>query len=365
MELKTDNRVGTGVTLLVTDRPDLHSEREHQIGRVSRCCKIAVGDLASFTDPTAAVVLDVALDDVSTIQHLTGAMARYRRSETPVVCLLHDNGRRSHAQADSLGATKILSPNASADLLISTLLGVIGPDAAPPAMAVVRPEEAGAQGTCQVLAEMLKAAGRDNPIDNRIIDMATPLVIETIAEAGIHKWLEVVWRYDDVTYQHCLLVAGFAAAFAQALGFSTNDHKRLTKAALVHDLGKAKIPLAILNKPGKLSSDEMAIMRTHARLGYDILIAQGNWEAELLDVVLHHHEYLDGSGYPDGLAASKISDLVRLMTICDIYAALVERRPYKAPVPIEAAFGILKSMDGKLEGALVDRFGTVVARAAA
>jgi HD-GYP domain-containing protein (c-di-GMP phosphodiesterase class II) len=80
---------------------------------------------------------------------------------------------------------------------------------------------------------------------------------------------------------------------------------------------------------------------------------------EILDGVRHHHEYLDGSGYPDGLTASEISDLVRLLTISDIFAALVERRPYRSPMSRQQAYKVLCDMGGKLEGPLVKAFQSV------
>jgi HD-GYP domain-containing protein (c-di-GMP phosphodiesterase class II) len=92
---------------------------------------------------------------------------------------------------------------------------------------------------------------------------------------------------------------------------------------------------------------------------------QGEYEPELLEVVLRHHELLDGSGYPDGLASPQINDLVRLVTICDVYAALIERRPYKPAMEPAPAFKILREMEGKLEGALVRAFGQVAERSAA
>jgi len=100
-------------------------------------------------------------------------------------------------------------------------------------------------------------------------------------------------------------------------------------------------------------------MRTHPVIGYDILKAQPEFSEEILDGVRHHHEYLDGSGYPDGLTASQISDLVRLLTISDIYAALIEARPYRAPMTGPAAYKILEGMEGKLEGSLVRAFRKV------
>jgi putative nucleotidyltransferase with HDIG domain len=186
-----------------------------------------------------------------------------------------------------------------------------------------------------------------------------------IAEGGIRHWLDVVWTYDEATYQHCLLVTGLAAAFAAGLQFAKNDQENVTRAALLHDLGKAKIPLAILNKSGTLTSEEITIMRTHARIGHELLRGQGEYEPEILEVVLRHHELLDGSGYPDGLVGPQINDLVRLVTICDVYAALIERRRYKQAMEPAAAFKILKEMEGKLEGALVRAFSQVAESAAA
>jgi HD-GYP domain-containing protein (c-di-GMP phosphodiesterase class II) len=106
-------------------------------------------------------------------------------------------------------------------------------------------------------------------------------------------------------------------------------------------------------------------MRTHARIGYELLREQGDYEPEILEVVLRHHELLDGSGYPGGLAGPQIYDLVRLVTICDVYAALIERRSYKQAMEPAVAFKILQEMEGKLEGALVRAFAQVAKRSAA
>jgi HD-GYP domain-containing protein (c-di-GMP phosphodiesterase class II) len=127
-------------------------------------------------------------------------------------------------------------------------------------------------------------------------------------------------------------------------------------AATLHDVGKARIPLSILDKPGRLDPDEEATMRQHPVIGYDLLKDIPGISRETLDAVKHHHEYLDGSGYPDALTAPQISDLVRLLTISDIFAALVESRPYRPAMSREDAYKILCGMDGKLEGSLLRAF---------
>jgi putative nucleotidyltransferase with HDIG domain len=212
---------------------------------------------------------------------------------------------------------------------------------------------------------IFNAAARGEGVSRTSVENATASVMAAIAEGGIRQWLEVVWTYDEITYQHCLLVTGLAAEFSASLQFASNDQKHVTRAALLHDLGKAKIPLAILNKPRALTSEEAAIMRTHARIGYELLRGQDDYEPEILEVVLRHHELLDGSGYPDGLAGPQINDLVRLVTICDVYAALIERRAYKQAIAPAPAFKILQEMEGKLEGALVRAFAQVVEKSAA
>jgi HD-GYP domain-containing protein (c-di-GMP phosphodiesterase class II) len=103
----------------------------------------------------------------------------------------------------------------------------------------------------------------------------------------------------------------------------------------------------------------MQVMRMHPRFGYEPLAAEGSFPPEMLDVVLHHHELLDGSGYPDGLKGDQISDIVRLITIVDIYAALVEKRPYRLPFTHARAFAMMEQMVGKLDYHLLQAFRPV------
>ena len=152
---------------------------------------------------------------------------------------------------------------------------------------------------------------------------------------------------------------GVAVGFAIEIGFNDLDVKRLGLAATLHDIGKARIPLAILDKPGQLDPDEDEIMKQHPVIGYDLLKGLPEVSPEMLDGVRHHHEYLDGSGYPDALKASKISDLVRLLTISDIFAALIEKRPYRPAMSRQDAYRILCGMEGKLETSLLRAFRNV------
>lgn len=208
-------------------------------------------------------------------------------------------------------------------------------------------------------ASMFLAVRAGKPISLADATRATSAIIDRVQRSGLTSYLDEVRRHHEGTFQHCLLVTGVAVGFGIEIGFSSVDVSRLGVAATLHDIGKACIPLPILDKPGKLDPGESEIMKRHPGTGYDLLKDISGMTAEILDGVRHHHEYLDGSGYPDGLTSPRISDLVRLLTISDIFAALIEARPYRAPMPRHTAYQILCDMNGKLETSLVKAFRNV------
>lgn len=208
-------------------------------------------------------------------------------------------------------------------------------------------------------ASMFLAVRAGKPISLSDATRATSQIIDRVQRSGLTSYLDEVRRHHEGTFQHCLLVTGVAVGFAIEIGFSGTDVSRLGIAATLHDIGKACIPLSILDKPGRLDLPEEEIMKRHPATGYDLLKDIQGMTPEILDGVRHHHEFLDGSGYPDGLTSPKISDLVRLLTISDIFAALIEARPYRAPMPRHTAYQMLCDMNGKLENSLVRAFRNV------
>jgi putative nucleotidyltransferase with HDIG domain len=342
--------------LLISDRSDQGRELGSSIGRLCTCRNIGLHERADLEKDVAAVVTDVAFRDAAGIARLRSLLTRYRSTATPIVAVLRDNSHYEQVQAVALGAGTVLPSTASSPEICRAVAAALGVDIA--ALRVTAPASA-AKHVEQARLEfhtIFRAATCGEAFSRTEVDNATSSVVEAVMDGGIRRWLDIVWTYDNGTYQHCMLVTGLAAEFANSLGLSANDQERLVRGALLHDLGKAKIPLPILNKPGRLDPAELAVMRTHPEIGHGILREQGSYEPEILEVVLRHHELLDGSGYPDGLSGSQIGDLVRLTTICDIYAALIEHRPYKQPMPPTRAFEILQDMGSKLEAALVRAF---------
>jgi putative nucleotidyltransferase with HDIG domain len=309
-----------------------------------------------------AVISDISFATSPPIAGLRRHLDRLASRRPPFICLLHEDTPRSHAQAEALGATRTLRADQADRLLISTLSRLTEPAEAEthpdaglrdaPVLPPIAEEIAQADAALTRIFDLGRSGGAIKP---GLITAGADLIERAMRRSDVRAWLDVVWRFDDATHQHCLLVAGLAAGFAKHLGLRQADCQQLTQAALLHDVGKSRTPIAILNKPGRLDAEELAIMREHPVVGHRMLRDQGYPEA-MLAVVRSHHEALDGSGYPDGLQGGEIPDLVRLVTICDIFGALIERRPYKAPMAGAQAFAILESMGGKLDRDLLRAF---------
>ncbi|WP_243406236.1 HD-GYP domain-containing protein [Sphingosinicella sp. YJ22] len=162
-----------------------------------------------------------------------------------------------------------------------------------------------------------------------VIDLVEEIAasVEQCASAIIS--LSRIKTVDTFTYLHSLAVCALMVNFARNAGFSRADVQELGMAGLLHDVGKTVVGSAILNKPGPLTPAEMTTMRTHAQAGHDILSRGGQFPATVLDVALHHHEKIDGTGYPHKLAGDAISVPARMAAIADVYDAVTSNRPYK------------------------------------
>jgi len=161
---------------------------------------------------------------------------------------------------------------------------------------------------------------------------------------------------DEYTYLHSIAVCALMVNFARHLGLPDDTVRNLGLAGLVHDIGKMHVPSDILNKPGPLSDEEFAIARLHPERGCAILDRAEAIPAAAIDVCRHHHEKIDGTGYPFGLKGGEISLAARMGAICDVYDALTSDRAYKqAWSPIEAVTA-MQSWDGQFDPDLLFTF---------
>jgi putative nucleotidyltransferase with HDIG domain len=315
-----------------------------------------LGGIAVQRRTVGALVVKADLrtvENISALKKLFDELSEVRKR----IFLIDGTEHLSVSQAYALGATSVLVGPFDQGKLFVELSDQQSADAASPTGKV--DAQATASAGEIALASMFSAVASGARIDVAGAKSAGSRIAACIDEHGLSKWLATVRSHHEGTYQHCLLVTGVAVDFGLSLGVPKRDIERLYTAAMFHDIGKATIPLEVLDKPGRLDERERALIEAHPVSGYDLLKDNAGISAEVLDAVRHHHEYLDGSGYPDRLTAERIPDLVRMLTISDIFAALIESRTYKQPMPRPAAYNVLCEMQGKLERPLVAAFKNV------
>ena len=165
-------------------------------------------------------------------------------------------------------------------------------------------------------------------------EAAAPLVEEisnsVLRNPGALISLARLKTADDYTFMHSVAVCALMIALARKLGLDEQQTRDAGMAGLLHDLGKAMIPMEILNKPGKLTDEEFDLVKTHPEEGHKLLLGGIGISEMTRDVCLHHHEKIDGSGYPKRLNGETMSLFAKMGAVCDVYDAVTSNRPYKA-----------------------------------
>ena len=181
------------------------------------------------------------------------------------------------------------------------------------------------------------------------------------AEAVLRSLALMIEARDSYTEGHCDRLARYANDLGRVLQLPADDLVALGRGGYFHDIGKIAIPDSILLKPGKLTPEEFERMKQHTVIGEKLC---GDLRAlhEVRPIVRHHHEHLDGSGYPDGLAGDDVPLLAQIIAIVDVFDALTTERPYRSARPCEEAFQVLtdEAMKGWRDRALVDAFVEIV-----
>ena len=173
-------------------------------------------------------------------------------------------------------------------------------------------------------ARMGKAVNVENAI-SLVAEITSSVMRNPSALIGLAR----LKTKDDYTYMHSVAVCALMVSLARQLGLSAEQTRESGLAGLLHDIGKMAIPLDILNNPGKLTDKEFAVVKEHPVAGYRMLLEGGAVGEIALDVCLHHHEKMDGTGYPDQLSGDNISVFARMGMLCDVYDAITSNRPYK------------------------------------
>ncbi|TCD22474.1 HD-GYP domain-containing protein [Pseudomonas sp. IC_126] len=182
----------------------------------------------------------------------------------------------------------------------------------------------------QAVASLFNEARLGNAVDAQACLPVVEEISESLARnASALIGLARLKDRDEYTYMHSVSVCALMVSLARQLGLNESLTREAGLAGLLHDVGKMAMPPQVLNKPGKLTDAEFDIMRAHPERGHAMLVHSGTMPEAVLDVCLHHHEKVDGSGYPHGLKGEQISLFARMGAVCDVYDAITSRRPYK------------------------------------
>ncbi|WP_242218364.1 HD-GYP domain-containing protein [Shinella zoogloeoides] len=213
------------------------------------------------------------------------------------------------------------------------------------------------ESTRPMIRQMLSSAHRDGSFDfDGAHGIVEAVMSDALESAGALIAMTKLKDRDEGTFLHCLAVSALMIAFGRSLGLGEETIRDLGLGGLVHDLGKATVPHAVLNKPGKLSPAEFALVRQHPARGAALLRGACDLPQTVLDVCLYHHEKLDGTGYPFGLKEDGIPLAARIAAICDVYDAMVTIRPYKRGWSQAQTVEMMLNSHGHFDRDLLKRF---------
>lgn len=197
-----------------------------------------------------------------------------------------------------------------------------------------------------------------NPLNTKAAKEAVSQCVDRVLESpDTMLFLTQLKNQDEYTSQHSLNVCVLSILLARHLNYSKDELNNIGICGLLHDMGKLKVPLEILNKPGKLTKEEAEIMSSHTTLGRNILMSARDLYPGAVDVAYTHHEQLDGNGYPRGLKAEFISAYARIVSIVDAYDAITSDRVYKkGRLHLDAIKILMNVRDKHFDGGLIIKF---------
>ena len=181
------------------------------------------------------------------------------------------------------------------------------------------------------------------------------------AEAVLFSLAASIEARDPYTRGHCERLSSYSVALADRFGLADEQRVALRRAGIVHDIGKVVVPDQILLKAGPLTAEEWQILKLHPVVGAEICAPLRTFRL-VLPIIRHHHERMDGSGYPDGLKGDQIPITARILTTVDVFDALTTRRPYKQPFPVSKALEIMRDEArlGALDSTLLELFESLI-----
>ena len=208
----------------------------------------------------------------------------------------------------------------------------------------ISPARAAYDRTSEMLRKLASDVWAGHPVEiDRVEEVVDEMVESMVRNPDALMWVARLREQDITTYGHGLQVAVYIVAFGRHLGFPRAELSQLGTIGLLLDIGKIRLPRPLLEKQGRLTTEEFEMVKSHVALGLDILSATPNWPVEVLEGIAQHHERMNGSGYPRALKAESIGIYGRMAGIADCFAALTKSRPYAEAI---SSYEALRSITG-------------------
>ena len=309
---------------------------------------------SDFSD-AIMIIVDVPPSDYDTVTTLKYILKDPRDKEIPILFLLSAMNRRQIVQVQQLGATKFLVHPVNRKEFTTTLRDIANHSIETSWENLSQTQSAALKVSLKVFEDTFENIKTGQPISNAEISESCDLIIQATAEKGLANMLAAIRTHHNYTYRHSMMVCGYLTSFSILLGIQGEELQHLAIVGLLHDVGKAHVPPELLDKPGPLTDEEWVVMRMHPEHSRRIL-KDSDVHDDIKDGAIHHHEKIDGTGYPDGLSGTQISDFARMVAIADVFSGLTEKRAYKASMSNQKAYNIMVSMVGHLDQDLVRVF---------
>jgi HD-GYP domain-containing protein (c-di-GMP phosphodiesterase class II) len=259
----------------------------------------------------------------------------------PVVMMVAKEDRLTRNGVVQCGADGHLVDRCSRNALIMTISSLLN-RSVERKWKTLRPLQRQAlTGTLELFNGISDVIGNGEPILYQAIGDACGPLVEAVANDDFRDMLDGVREHDNYSYAHSLRVATYLALFGSNLHLPKEEQILLASGGLLHDVGKMSIPHEVLNKSGRLNVAEFAVMKGHVTASLTYLQGCHDLPNGIMTIAAQHHEKLDGTGYPQGLAGNKLNRLARMASIIDVFSALTDRRVYKPPMEAEAALNLM------------------------
>jgi len=351
--------------LVIDDNPDVCSLLEQALSKLNYNVKTATTPRKGISMAQAKyadlILLDAVMPNMDGLEILKEIKDGGASQSTPVIMVTSKSNPQTVIKATSLGAVDFVVKPFDAGTLTHKVCRWINAKEEERWKHLEPEQEHVLKITLNTLDKAHKAVSDGKPLERKDVEETSNQIYEVIDKGKIKDVLGALKGHDSYTFVHSMRAGIFLTIFAKEIdGFSPDDVKIITEGGVVHDVGKAKTPLAVLNKPGGFDPSEWEVMKSHVDFGVEALQRTPGVPEPVIEIAWCHHEKLDGSGYPRGLKADQIGMLARMAAIVDMYTALSDRRVYKEGFSNDKCFSIMRENKAHLDQPLIDEFEELI-----